>query len=559
MSDQLSPENIIAFDTLDLHPDVLKGVKEAGFRAASPIQAQAIPVVLEGGDLIAQAHTGTGKTAAFGLPAMSRIDPKGGVGLLVIAPTRELTMQVSEELYRLGQFAGLHTCAIYGGQSSRRQVDSVARGAQIVVATPGRLLDLLQSGRLPKFSPSIVVLDEADEMLDMGFLEDIQAIFSFLPESRQTLLFSATMPPPIRKLADRILKDPQHISVKTRETTNINIDQHYYVIEEYEREDALTRLIEAEEAVKTIVFCRTKLEVERLATSLSAKGLPAFGLHGDIEQSNREKIIRAFRGGAAEILVATDVAARGLDVSDVSHVFNYHVSFNPESYVHRIGRTGRAGKKGKAITLVTPHELREIQKIQHKTGKEMTQSLVPTRAEMRRQQAGKLIEQIRRQPLNDEAAKLLLALEDEMDFAQLALKLISMQLEQENIAGPENIGLRGDKLRHALDRLKNRRDGGKRKGPGGRPGNGFRSGHKRRFDSPERRDRSDRPERKGPGKPSGEAYPGDRRGGEARPVKKAGGKARDGDRFSGDKFSGDKRKSGPKATHRKGGPKKPRK
>ena len=456
----------VPFEALGLAPDILKGVKEAGFRVASPIQAAAIPVVLEGRDIVAQAHTGTGKTAAFGLPAMSRIDPKGGVGLLVITPTRELTMQVSDELYRLGRFARLQTCAIYGGQSYRRQIESIKRGAQIVVATPGRLLDLLESKRLPGFAPKVVVLDEADEMLDMGFLDDIQKIFSHLPEERQTMLFSATMPKPIRRLAATILKRPESISVMHGETANVSIDQHYCVIEEHEREDALIRLIDAEEPGKAIVFCRTRNEVERLATSLSAKGMTALTLHGDIEQRMREKTIRAFRDGDAELLVATDVAARGLDVSDVSHVFNYHVAFNPESYVHRIGRTGRAGKTGRAITLVTPLEMREIRRIQEKTGKEMTRRLVPTRSEMREMQSQKLLDQIRRQPLDDAATAMLLALEDEMDLSQLALKLLSMQIQHEDVAGPERIGLHGDRLQRALDRLKGRIGG--------------KGGHKRR-------------------------------------------------------------------------------
>jgi len=480
MSDPIQTTEAVPFEALGLAEHILEGVRQAGFRVASPIQAEAIPVVLAGRDIVAQAHTGTGKTAAFGLPSMSLLDPKGGVGLLVITPTRELCMQVSEELYRLGQFAGLHTCAIYGGQSYTRQIDSIRRGAQIVVATPGRLKDLLEGKRLGKFAPQIVVLDEADEMLDMGFLDDIRSIFSHLPEERQTLLFSATMPRPIQQLAATILNNPERIAITQRETTNANIEQRYYVIEEHEREDALIRLMDAEEPEKSIIFCRTRMEVDRLATSLAARGVSALGLHGDIEQRQREKIIRAFRQGEAEVLVATDVAARGLDVSDVTHVFNYHIAFNPESYVHRIGRTGRAGKKGLAITLVNPMELREIQRIQHKTGKEMTQALVPSRHELQKAQLTKLVERIRHQPLDDSAAEVMLALEEEIDLAQLSIKLLSMQLQQEKVAGPERIGLQGEHLKRVMARLKERggehrgarrgpwkgKPGGRRQGPG---------------------------------------------------------------------------------------------
>ncbi|MBE9537268.1 MAG: DEAD/DEAH box helicase, partial [Proteobacteria bacterium] len=348
---------------------ILKGVKEAGFRAPSPVQQRAIPVVMAGSDVVAQAQTGTGKTAAFGLPTMNNIDTKGGVALLVIVPTRELAEQVSEELYRLGHFAGIRTVAVYGGQSIGRQVEMIHRGAQVVVATPGRLLDHLRSKRLRRFTPSIVVLDEADEMLDMGFLEDIEAIFGYLPEKRQTLLFSATMPAPIRALSKKILKTPTAIDVTPKEiTTNPDISQRYYVIHEREREEAMVRLIDTESPSKSIVFCRTKREADKLSTTLLSRGYSAKALHGDMEQRARNETIATFKKGQVDMLVATDVAARGLDISDVSHVFNYHIPFDPQSYIHRIGRTGRAGKKGIAITLVTPLEFKELSRIMKVSG-----------------------------------------------------------------------------------------------------------------------------------------------------------------------------------------------
>ncbi len=472
MTDAPNTEQSNDFEALGLHPDILAGVVEAGFRAASPIQARAIPVVLAGHDMVGQAHTGTGKTAAFGLPAMSRIAHKPGVGLLVITPTRELATQVSDELHRLGKHARMHTATVYGGQPYRRQIEHIERGAQVVVATPGRLLDLLKGGSLRRFEPSIVVLDEADEMLDMGFLDDIQEIFSYLPKSRQTLLFSATMPRAIRQLAERILHEPVTVTVESKEATNTDIAQHYYVIEESERDDATIRLIDSLEAEKSIIFCRTKSEVDRVNALLQAQGYAALALHGDMDQRQREKAIAAFRRGA-EILVATDVAARGLDVSDVTHVFNYHIAFNPESYVHRIGRTGRAGRKGMAVTLVTPMELREIQRIQHKTGKAIIQSLVPTRAEMQVSMAERLAEAIRRQPLNEDASALLQALVGEMDHAHLAHKLLSMLLEKQPVQGPETIGLRGERLKRTMDRLQTRPGkGGSPRRYGGPPRHG---------------------------------------------------------------------------------------
>ncbi|HAL85970.1 MAG TPA: DEAD/DEAH box helicase, partial [Deferribacteraceae bacterium] len=360
------------FEHFGLSAEVMHGIMECGFKSPSPIQQQAIPHLLEGKDMIGQAHTGTGKTAAFGLPSISRLKKTGEVEMLVITPTRELAMQVSDELYRYGKFADINTTTVYGGQSYSRQYERLRRGTPIVVATPGRLLDILSSGKVKNFTPSIVVLDEADEMLDMGFLEDIQKIFTFLPEDRQTLLFSATMPDSIRKLAATILKDPVHISVMNKEKTVRDIDQRYYVIEEQERDDAIIRLIDSFEPTRSIIFCRTKKEVERICTTLIGRGYSAKGLHGDMEQHQREEVMNSFRDGRIYTLVATDVAARGLDVKDVTHVFNYHMPFDSESYIHRIGRTGRAGSKGIAITLVTPQELRGLNRIQRSIGDVMT-------------------------------------------------------------------------------------------------------------------------------------------------------------------------------------------
>ena len=466
-------ESTLTFDQFDLSAEIQQGIAAAGFKVPSPIQAQAIPAVLSGRDIVAQAHTGTGKTAAFGIPSMSMMEMNRGVALLVIAPTRELATQVSDELYRLGSKAGVRTVTVYGGMSAGRQVDLISRGAQVVVATPGRLLDLLKSGRLRNFNPSHVVLDEADEMLDMGFLDDIQEIFTHLPEERQTLLFSATMPEAIKRLATRILKNPEFITITQKETTNKDIDQQYYVIEEYERDDATVRLIDSQDAKKTIIFCRMKKEVDRLATTLISHGYLAKGLHGDMEQNQREEVIKSFRAGKIDILIATDVAARGLDVSDVTHVFNYHIPFDAESYVHRIGRTGRAGKKGVAITLVSPMEFRELQRIKKSVSTEIKLHHIPTLGDVKKANVAKMVEAIRKQSLSDAAGEILQALEEEMDISQIAFKLISHIIEQQKVSGPEHIGIDPAKIEKMLDRAKNDH-GGKGRGKGG-----YRGGYNR--------------------------------------------------------------------------------
>lgn len=454
-----------SFQDFGFKEAILKGLEGAGFKVPSPIQQKVIPIILGGSDLVAQAHTGTGKTAAFGLPAMNMMDTKKGVDLLVITPTRELATQVSDELYLLGSSQGIKTVTIYGGRSFSGQLDQIKRGANVVVATPGRLLDMLESNRLPNFKPSIVVLDEADEMLDMGFLEDIQKIFTFLPKKRQTLLFSATMPAPIQKLAKEILKEPVFISVTQKDTTNKNIEQRYYVIEDHERDDAVIRLIDCCEPTKSVIFCRTRKEVDRLATMLVARGYVARGLHGEMEQRQREDVITGFRSGKIEILVATDVAARGMNVVDISHVFNYHIPFDPEGYVHRIGRTARAGRKGLAITLVTPLEFKELQRICKTIGSTIEQNFIPTRSEAKKAQSAKFIEQIRRQPLQEDAADILKVLQEEMDLSQIAFKLISMLSVQQAVLGPDKIGLDVNRIESAL---KNQRDRKPRRRPFGK-------------------------------------------------------------------------------------------
>ncbi len=473
-------EALITFDDLNLKKEVLQAVKYAGFTVPSPIQAQAIPFVLAGRDIVGQAHTGTGKTAAFGLPAISNMHLKGGVEVLVITPTRELATQVSDELFKYGRNLGVKTVTVYGGSSYNRQIDLIERGGNIVVATPGRLLDILKKNLVKNFAPTLVVLDEADEMLDMGFLDDINEIFSYLPTSRQTLLFSATMPQPIKTLASRILDNPEFISITKGETTNTDIEQLYYVIEESERDDAIIRLMDSEDTDKSIVFCRTKSEVDRLSNVLSSAGYLANGLHGDMEQRQRETVIKGFKNNGVKVLVATDVAARGIHVDNISHVFNYHIPFDPESYVHRIGRTGRAGTKGKAITLLTPLEFKELQRIKQKVGTSMAHAFVPSKNELRKTTLTALVKKIEDQHIYDEAHKVLDLLRLDIDEEKMAYKLISMLLDNQEIKGPNNIGIPADRIEEILERAGRRRDtrgsGGGYKGKNRSSSGGSRSG-----------------------------------------------------------------------------------
>jgi len=467
-------EPTITFNDLGLNKDILQAVKHAGFVTPSPIQAEAIPIILAGRDMVGQAHTGTGKTAAFGLPALNNMQKNNGVEILVITPTRELATQVSDELFKYGRNMGARTVTVYGGSSYKRQIDLIERGASVVVATPGRLLDILKKDMLSDFTPSVVVLDEADEMLDMGFLDDINEIFSYLPSQRQTLLFSATMPKPIKLLAERILDNPEFISITKGETTNTDISQEYYVIEESERDDAIIRLMDSEDTKKSIVFCRTKSEVDRLSNVLSNAGYLANGLHGDMEQRQRETVIKGFKSNSVKVLVATDVAARGIHVDNISHVFNYHIPFDPESYVHRIGRTGRAGTKGKAITLLTPIEFKELQRIKTKVGTTMKHAFVPSKNDLRANNLKGIVKTVEEQHIYDEAHQILDMLKQDIDEEQIMYKLVSMILDKQTLKGPNTIGIPADKIEAVLERMSKRNDSrgrGRGRSSGGYRGN----------------------------------------------------------------------------------------
>lgn len=370
------------FNELDLEPKILQAITEMGFEEATPIQEKTIPLGMQSRDLIGQAQTGTGKTAAFGIPLIQKIERSDDkIVALVMCPTRELAIQVAEEIGRLGRFKGIRSLPIYGGQDIGKQIRALKKKPQIIIGTPGRLLDHINRRTIRLSDVQTVVLDEADEMLDMGFMEDITSILSLVPAERHTMLFSATMPPNIQKLANQFLKEPAHISVVPKQVSAPNIDQAYIEIHEKEKFEGLSRLLDMDAPELAIVFGRTKRRVDELADALQKRGYAAEGLHGDLSQNQRDAVMRKFRDGNIDVLVATDVAARGLDVSGVTHVINFDLPQDPESYVHRIGRTGRAGKEGAALTFVTPRETSHLHLIEKVTRHRINKRPLPSIAE----------------------------------------------------------------------------------------------------------------------------------------------------------------------------------
>jgi ATP-dependent RNA helicase DeaD len=431
----------ITFADFALINPIVNAIKKAGFTHPTPIQQKVIPLVLEGRDVVGQAHTGTGKTAAFGLPALNYVKTHAKAQVLVLSPVRELASQISDEIYRFAGEGGVHITLIHGGKGFAKQIDSVRQGAQIVVATPGRLLDLLSSQKLPSFKPALVIIDEADEMLDKGFLDDVKEILKHLPEERQTLLFSATMPTPIRELAKGFLKDPCFIHIAGKEKTNVNIEQLYCLLEGSEREDGLVRLLDTEQVIKAIVFCNTKKEVDNLCAALIQRNYPALSLHGDMEQPQRQKVMNAFRRSPQGILVATEVAARGLNVEDVSHVFNYELPFGAESYVHRIGRTGRAGKVGKAISFVTPREFYAFERICKAIHASVQYFPVPNLAKAQAKKDSLFLKQLKEVEADSRAEGVLERLQSEFETGEIALRLLQLVLKEGSVTGPETIGI----------------------------------------------------------------------------------------------------------------------
>lgn len=399
-------EKGVTFADLGLHDQLLESITSVGYEIPTPIQERTIPALLAGQDVIAQAQTGSGKTAAFGLPIIETIDPAvRGVQALILCPTRELAIQVSEALHKYGRHKRIETLPIYGGQPYERQFRGLQRGVQIVVGTPGRVMDHMRRNTLDLGNLKFFVLDEADEMLDMGFIEDIEWILQQVPEKRQTALFSATIPPRIADLARKYMSEPQRISVRGKEMTVAETRQMYYEVPRPRRVDALTRILDAEVPTSAMIFCRTKHGVDELGESLQARGFAVETLHGDLSQTQRDRVMRRFRANQADILIATDVAARGLDIPDVSHVINFDIPESVETYVHRIGRTGRAGKNGAAITLVGPRESRWLQQVERMTRAKIEFRRLPTAAD---------VNERRREALKSTVAKVLT---NEVDFS----------------------------------------------------------------------------------------------------------------------------------------------
>lgn len=465
----------ISFDDLGLPDELLSQIAKVGFEKPSPIQQQTIPLILAGRDVIGQAQTGSGKTAAFVIPTLAGLERNGDIEALVLVPTRELGTQVMDEFNRFGRGIGVGTAGVVGGQSMSKQISAVnSKRTSVVVGTPGRMLDHLRSGTFKNFNPSIVILDEADEMLDMGFIEDIKAILSHTSEDRQTLLFSATLPRTILRLAKEQLKDPETISLVTKGDRHGDIDQRLYLVPGRQRELALLRLIDSEIPDKAIVFCRTKRDVIELTDQMLSHGLAVGCLHGDMSQNDRNRAIQNLKSGRITTMVATDVASRGLDIKDLSHVFNVHPADNQERYTHRIGRTGRAGTKGKAFSLVTPRELGENHYLLGINGGKMHS--LPTRQSVSLRRNEKLSTEILAAPI-DETAEAFLAGTD-LPLEDLVLKLFSYVAKDFQVAGPDHLGFSEKEAeriaKESRPNSRGRRFGGGYRG--GKPGGGYRGG-----------------------------------------------------------------------------------
>lgn len=386
------------FTELGLSDESLKAIDKLGFEQASPIQAEAIPILLAGRDVVGQSQTGSGKTAAFGLPVIEKVDPhQKHVQALILCPTRELAVQVSEDFHQLSAFKrGLHSLPIYGGQSYERQFQGLRQGAQIVIGTPGRVMDHMRRGTLRLDHVKVVVLDEADVMLDMGFREDIETILQSVPKERQTVFFSATMPRPIQELIQRYARDPQTVRIQQKELTVPTVEQFYYEVDRRFKVELLTRLIDVHDLRLGIIFCNTKRMVDDLVEHLNAQGYSADRLHGDMSQALRDRVMNRFRKSDLEFLVATDVAARGIDVDDVQVVFNYDLPYDAEDYLHRIGRTGRAGRSGMAISFASGREIFQIQQIERFTRVRMQRGKPPTAREVEEARESVVLESVRR-------------------------------------------------------------------------------------------------------------------------------------------------------------------
>ena len=483
--------DVTKFEELQLDDRIIRAITEMGFEEASPIQAQAIPVVLEGRDMIGQAQTGTGKTAAFGLPLLQKVDPKvKKLQAIVLLPTRELAIQVAEELRRFAKFMhGIKVLPVYGGQDIVRQIRALKDGTQIVVGTPGRVMDHMRRKTVKMDHVHTVVLDEADEMLNMGFLEDMETILSQLPEERQTLMFSATMPQAIADIAKKFQKDPVTVRVIKKELTVPKVTQYYYEVKPKNKVEVMCRLLDMYSPKLSIVFCNTKRQVDELVQALQGRGYFAEGLHGDLKQVQRDRVMESFRNGRTDILIATDVAARGIDVGNVEAVFNYDIPQDDEYYVHRIGRTGRAGREGKAFSLVVGKEVYKLRDIQRYCKTKIIPQAIPSLNDITEIKAEKILDQAKEVLADMDLNRIShiiekKLLEEDYTSLELAAALLRMNMGEEN----EDI-IFDNRPARSLDDLDSRRDrsdrgnGRGRRDGKGRDGRGGRSARKNQDDA----------------------------------------------------------------------------
>lgn len=479
------------FDELQLDERILRAVADMGFEEASPIQAQAIPVQVEGRDIIGQAQTGTGKTAAFGIPLLQKVDPKvKKLQAIALCPTRELAIQVADEIRRLAKYMhGVKVVPIYGGQDIVKQIRSLKDGTQVIIGTPGRVMDHMRRKTVKFDTVRTVVMDEADEMLNMGFLEDMETILSQLPEDRQTVMFSATMPSAIMEIARKFQQDPVTVKVVKKELTVPNITQYYYEVKPKTKVEVMCRLLDMYAPKLSVAFCNTKKQVDELVQSLQGRGYFAEGLHGDLKQIQRDRVMNSFRNGKTEILVATDVAARGIDVEDVEAVFNYDLPQDDEYYVHRIGRTGRANREGIAFSFVVGKEVYKLRDIQRYCKTKIVPQPVPSLNDVTAIKVDKILVNVADTIADSDLSKMVNIIEKKiLEEEYTSLDLAAALLKR--LMGEENEDIIDVKQPRSLDALENLfgSGGGRSNSRGGRTGAGGRGG---RSDSSSRGERDD--------------------------------------------------------------------
>ena len=425
------------FNEFDLQPQLVRSIADIGYAAPTPIQSTVIPAMLSGQDVIGQSQTGSGKTAAFSLPILHNLQTgQRHVQSLVVTPTRELAIQVADAMVTYGRQTGVRVLPVYGGQPYDRQISRLKKGVDVVVGTPGRLLDLIRKNVLKLERVATVVLDEADEMLSMGFIADIEAILDQTATSRQTALFSATLPQRVLRLAEQYMNAPRSFKIGCKQLTVETVEQRYYLVNESDKPAALARLFEVEPIASALIFARTRLGTAELVNELALRGFPAEALNGDMSQDARGQVLNRFRDNKLKVLVATDVAARGLDIDDISHVFNYDLPQDPESYVHRIGRTGRAGKTGIAITLLTPKERWGLRRIEGFIKQKITRMMLPSAEDIKLQREAQLLEKVmvwlRRGRCSREREIVAQLLEDGHDLAEVAAVALKLARAEEN-------------------------------------------------------------------------------------------------------------------------------